>query len=78
MIELVTKEDIMRLTGYSKSQAQSLIRKAKQKLLQDGFEWYGNKKVGRVPLKTIEDILGVELSAKHDIINPVLEDTVNE
>lgn len=29
-------------------------------------------------LKTIEDILGVELSAKHDIINPVLEDTVNE
>ncbi|HHX7149149.1 TPA: DUF3173 family protein [Streptococcus agalactiae] len=78
MIELVTKEDIMRLTGYSKSQAQSLIRKAKADLVQNGFVWYRNKRVGRVPLKTIEDILGVELSAKHDIINPVLEDTVNE
>ena len=39
MIVLVTKEDIMRLTGYSKSQAQSLIRKAKADLVQNGFSW---------------------------------------
>lgn len=78
MIQIVDKIELMILTGYTDAQASKLIRKAKQKLLQDGFEWYGNKKVGRVPLKTIEDILGVELSAKHDIISPVLEDTVNE
>ena len=78
MIQIVDKIELMILTGYTDAQASKLIRKAKQKLLQDGFEWYGNKKVGRVPLKTIEDILGVELSAKHDIITPVLEDTVNE
>ena len=78
MIQIVDKIELMILTGYTDAQASKLIRKAKQKLLQDGFEWYGNKKVGRVPLKTIEDILGVELSAKHDRINPVLEDTVNE
>ena len=78
MIQIVDKIELIILTGYTDAQASKLIRKAKQKLLQDGFEWYGNKKVGRVPLKTIEDILGVELSAKHDIINSVLEDTVNE
>lgn len=78
MIQIVDKIELMILTGYTDAQASKLIRKAKQKLLQDGFEWHGNKKVGRVPLKTIEDILGVELSAKHGIINPVLEDTVNE
>ena len=78
MIQIVDKIELMILTGYTDAQASKLIRKAKQKLLQDGFEWHGNKKVGRVPLKTIEDILGVELSAKHDIINYVMEDTVNE
>ena len=59
MIQIVDKIELMILTGYTDAQASKLIRKAKQKLLQDGFEWYGNKKVGRVPLKTIEDILGV-------------------
>lgn len=73
MIELVTKEDIMRLTGYSKSQAQSLIRKAKADLFQNGFDWYRNKRVGRVPLKSIEHILGFELTPKHDIIDTIQE-----
>lgn len=73
MIELVTKEDIMRLTGYSKSQAQSLIRKAKADLVQNGFDWYRNKRVGRVPIKIIEDILGFELSQKNGIIHDVLQ-----
>ena len=73
MIVLVTKEDIMRLTGYSKSQAQSLIRKAKADLVQNGFSWYDNKRVGRVPLKSIEHILGFELTPKHDIIDTIQE-----
>lgn len=33
MINIVDKKDIMALTGYSESQASSLIRKAKQKLV---------------------------------------------
>ena len=78
MIQIVDKIELMILTGYTDAQASKLIRKAKQKLLQDGFEWHGNKNVGRIPLKTIEYILGVKLSTKHDIINPVLKDTVNE
>lgn len=78
VIQLVNKDDVMRLTGYSKSQAKSLIRKAKLNLVSNGFSWYNNKRVGRVPLKTVENILGFELSHKHDIIANVQEDTALE
>lgn len=78
MITLIDKNDIMKLTGYSKSQSQKLVREAKTKLVSDGFNWYSNKRIGRVPIKTIEDILGFELSSKHDIITNVREDTALE
>lgn len=78
MINLVTAKDIMKLTGYSKTQSQRLIRVAKSKLVLNGFNWYSNKHVGRVPIKTIEDILGFELSSNHDIIANVQEGTVVE
>ncbi|WP_153057466.1 DUF3173 family protein, partial [Streptococcus suis] len=42
------------------------------------FSWYKNKRIGRVPIKTIEDILGFELSPKHDIITNVREDIALE
>ncbi|NQN59800.1 DUF3173 family protein [Streptococcus suis] len=45
------------------------------KSVSDDFSWYKNKRIGRVPIKTIEDILGLELSPKHDIITNVREDT---
>lgn len=62
----------MQLTGYSKSQAQQLIRKAKVNLTQEGFSWYANKRVG-VPIQAIETILGFSLLEKHDIIDDVLQ-----
>lgn len=75
MINLVTAKDIMELTGYSKTQSQKLVRLAKSKLVSDGFNWYNNKRVGRVPVKSIEHILGFDLTPKHDIIDTVLEGT---
>ncbi|HEL9643792.1 TPA: DUF3173 family protein [Streptococcus suis] len=48
------------------------------KLVSNDFSWYKNKRIGRVPIKTIEDILGFELSPKHDIITNVREDTALE
>lgn len=75
MIRIVNKDDVMKLTGFSDSQAKKLIREAKARLVSEGFSWYKNKRIGRVPLKTIEDILGFELSPKHDIITNVREDT---
>lgn len=73
MIEIVDKNDLMALTGYSQSQCQKLIREAKINLAANGFSWYDNKRVGRVPLKTIEDILGFQLSKKNGIIYDVLQ-----
>ena len=78
MITLIDKNDIMKLTGYSKSQAEKLVREAKVKLFSKGFNWYSNKRVGRVPLRTIEEILGFELSSKNGIIASVQEDTALE
>ncbi|MGT2667248.1 DUF3173 family protein [Streptococcus rifensis] len=78
MISIVNKDDIVKLTGFSESQAQKLIREAKVRLVSEGFSWYNNKRIGRVPIKTIEDILGFELSQKHDIIANVQEDTALE
>lgn len=73
MIDIVDKNDLMTLTGYSQSQCAKLIRTAKIKLVSEGFSWYDNKRVGRVPLKTIEDILGFQLSRKNGIIYDVLQ-----
>lgn len=72
-MKLVDKHDIMALTGYSKTQAQKLIKEAKITLSHDGFSWYKNKRVGRVPIQAIEAILGFSLSEKHDIIDDVLQ-----
>lgn len=76
MIKLVNKTDIMKLTGLTESQTKKLIRNAKQRLTSQGFDWYSNKKIGKVPLKTIEELLGIVLSSENDIINIVQKDTV--
>lgn len=76
MIKLINKTDIMKLTGLTESQTKKLIRNAKQRLTSQGFDWYSNKKIGKVPLKTIEELLGIELSSENDIINIVQKDTV--
>lgn len=78
MISIVNKDDVIKLTGLSDSQAKKLIREAKKRLVSDGFSWYKNKRIGRVPVKVIEDILGFELSPKNDIISSVQEDTAIE
>lgn len=78
MIRIVNKDDIINLTGFSDSQAKKLIREAKQRLVSDGFSWYSNKRVGRVPLKTVEDILGFEIFPKNGIMSNVQKDTALE
>ena len=57
MIDIVDKNDLMRLTGYSQSQCKKLIRKAKLELVAEGFSWYNNKRIGRVPLRLLKTFL---------------------
>ncbi|MFS9305679.1 DUF3173 domain-containing protein [Streptococcus sp. 1643] len=74
---LVNKIDVMNMTGYSESQSKKIIKQAKLILVNKGFQWYKNKRVGRVPMKIVEDILGFELNLKNDIMYNVHEDTAN-
>ena len=74
---LVNKIDVMNMTGYSESQSKKIIKQAKLILVNKGFQWYKNKRVGRVPMKIVEDILGFELNLKNDIMYNVHEETAN-
>ena len=38
-----------------------LVKQAKAKLASQGLTWYESKGLGRVPLETVEEILGVKI-----------------
>ena len=40
MIKNINKYELMEVTGYPKTQAQRLIREAKNLMVEDGFTWY--------------------------------------
>lgn len=56
----ICKDDLVAM-GYKKYQAISLIRQAKAIMVQKGCPYYNNKRLGRVPRETVEEILGVSL-----------------
>lgn len=60
MTKFVTKKDLMKL-GFSSWQGMMLVKQAKAKLASQGLTWYENKGLGRVPLKTVEELLGVKI-----------------
>ena len=59
---IVTKEELMNL-GYSKYQAEDIIRKAKATMVSKGYSYYLNKRLGRVPVSAVESVLGIELGS---------------
>ncbi|EHY0679240.1 DUF3173 family protein [Listeria monocytogenes] len=61
----LTKDDLIKL-GYGSSASESLIREAKVYMVNQGFEYYKNRRLGRVPLKAIEAILGIDLAYIND------------
>jgi len=60
MEHLITKKELMAL-GYSEYVAKSIIAKAKKILVQEGFNFYQNRRIGKVPTKTVEKIIGTKL-----------------
>lgn len=76
MIQTVNKNDVMQMTGLPKTQAQNLIKQAKLQMVKNGFQWYANKRVGQVPIKAVEQILGYQINTKNDIIEDVVSDGV--
>lgn len=56
----VSKRDLKKL-GFSDWQSMMLVKQAKIKLANRGLSWYESKGLGRVPLETVEEILGVAI-----------------
>ncbi|MDU1701204.1 MAG: DUF3173 family protein [Streptococcus mitis] len=61
MTKFVTKKDLMKL-GFSSWQGMMLVKQAKAKLASQGLSWYESKGLGRVPLETVEELLGVKIN----------------
>ena len=55
----MTRQDLQNL-GYGVSQSSDIIRKAKRYMVNQGHGYYDNRRLGRVPVKTVEKILGID------------------
>ena len=62
----VTKEDLIQL-GFGTSQAQTIIRLAKHYMVQEGFDYYSSRRLGRVPVHAVEHILGITVKVSKEV-----------
>ena len=60
MKQTMNKEDLINM-GYNPYTAVSIIRQAKQIMVQKGYALYNNRRLGHVPISAVEEILGVSL-----------------
>ena len=60
MTNTVTKDDLIAM-GFPKGTAQGIIREAKYKMVNKGFSFYANKRLGRVPVGVVEEIIGTKI-----------------
>ena len=56
----VTRQDLVSI-GYQSETARKIIAQAKSILINRGYLFYDNKRLGRVPVNVVEEILGVQL-----------------
>lgn len=56
----MTVQEIMDL-GVTKGTAYVILRQAKGIMVDRGFDFYNNKRLGTVPREVVGEILGVEL-----------------
>ncbi len=59
-LAVINKDTLVDL-GYPKSTAQSIIRQAKALMVQKGYTFYNNKRLGRVPKEAVEEIIGTKI-----------------
>ena len=56
----ITRQDLVSL-GYQSETARKIIAQAKSILISRGYLFYDNRRLGRVPVNVVEEILGVQL-----------------
>lgn len=62
----LTKKDLVEL-GYGASFATDIIRQAKKLMIEKGHVYYQSKKLDRVPIEAVEEILGISLNRDSNI-----------
>lgn len=60
LLQTITYEDLVNL-GFPKATARKIIRQTKSNMVRLGYTIYSNRRLGRVPVSAVEDILGFKL-----------------
>lgn len=63
----LTKKDLVEL-GYGASFAIDIIRQAKKLMIEKGHSYYQSKKLDRVPIEAVEEILGISLYRDNEVL----------
>lgn len=58
--QTITKNDLMAM-GYKQGTAIQVIHQSKEILVSQGFTFYNNKRLGRVPKSIVSKVLGVDI-----------------
>lgn len=60
MAVMIKKNDLLEM-GFGVSQSSDIIRKAKRLMVNKGYGYYNNRRLGCVPIEAVEEILGIHL-----------------
>jgi len=55
----VSKKDLVQ-AGFSNYHAAKIIHEAKQLLVNKGFTYYQNRRIGIVPSNAVEELIGID------------------
>lgn len=55
--------------GYLEHTARNIICEAKSIMVQQGYPFYNNKRLGRVPVSVVESIIGITFSLNESDTN---------
>ncbi len=59
-MDTITRQDLVQL-GYKSETSRKIIAQAKSILIKRGYLFYDNKRLGRVPVEVVEEILGLHI-----------------
>lgn len=62
-MQTITKYELQKM-GFGPSQSADIVRRAKLYLVNKGYDYYSSKRLGRVPLSSVEHILGFPINTK--------------
>ncbi|MGQ3448327.1 DUF3173 domain-containing protein [Streptococcus anginosus] len=62
-MQTITKHELQKM-GFGPSQSADIVRRAKLYLVNKGYGYYSSKRLGRVPLSSVEHILGFPINTK--------------